>query len=161
MGIMARDANEIDQHIRNQDSVDVLLSFYGSFRHWGHPYVDEKEGLRKLNHQCTVEKDIDVEYAASLASDLAKMVLKDQFQKKEEMGTRKRSTIKELTYLQLRNEQYMAFSERMQSDGGYVAPSPLDKVFSHPRLYRPYNLVLGQVSFNEEIGSYRASKKIS
>lgn len=60
-------------------TVDLTLVIYGSFRHWGHPFIDYYAGLEKLHSQVTMKKDIDVSYAKALASDLARIVLFQQF----------------------------------------------------------------------------------
>nr|AYP67529.1 RNA-dependent RNA polymerase [Manly virus] len=56
-----------------------VLIYFGCFRHWGHPFIDYLQGLRKLHSQVTLEKVIDESYAKALASDLAYIVLKNQF----------------------------------------------------------------------------------
>lgn len=66
--------------ICEEDSVELVLTYYGSFRHWGHPYIDYKGGLEKLFNQVNMDKDIDKKYAECLASDLAKLVLHKMFQ---------------------------------------------------------------------------------
>ncbi|APG78684.1 RNA-dependent RNA polymerase [Hubei lepidoptera virus 2] len=63
------------------EKVDVVLVIYGSFRHWGHPFLEYLEGLKKLREQTTLPKQIDTDYANKLASDLAYIVLKNQFDK--------------------------------------------------------------------------------
>lgn len=61
----------------------VLLTYYGSFRHWGHPFINYMEGLSSLYKNVTSTKNkIDSDYAALLASDLAYKVLKKEFQSK-------------------------------------------------------------------------------
>lgn len=67
--------------IEGTTSYDTLLTFYGSFRHWGHPYINYLAGLEKLYIQTTVEKEIDQEYVEKLASDLAFLVIQDRFRK--------------------------------------------------------------------------------
>lgn len=69
--------------IMSEQHVDTILIFYSSFRHWGHPYLDYLLGLEKLHAQVTCPKEIDEDYANLLASDLAFMVLKNQFEKKK------------------------------------------------------------------------------
>ncbi|AVM87289.1 L protein [Wuhan redfin culter dimarhabdovirus] len=64
------------------EDVDQVLIVYSSFRHWGHPFVDYPDGLTKLHAQVTKTKDIDKDYANTLASDMAYIVLKTQFDKK-------------------------------------------------------------------------------
>ncbi|QPL20091.1 RNA-dependent RNA polymerase [American bat vesiculovirus] len=74
---------EIFEIIKHIDDVELVLLIYGSFRHWGHPYIDYFAGLEKLHQQVTVKKDIDTRYANALASDLAKMVLQQMFREKK------------------------------------------------------------------------------
>ncbi|AJG39168.1 RNA-dependent RNA polymerase [Wuhan House Fly Virus 1] len=69
--------------IQNQTSVEVILTIFGSFRQWGHPFIDTVSGLEKLYQQVNSDKDIDTEYANVLASDLTYMILKDQHTKKK------------------------------------------------------------------------------
>uniref|UniRef100_A0AAU7L118 Replicase n=1 Tax=Zeugodacus cucurbitae sigmavirus-B2 TaxID=3159479 RepID=A0AAU7L118_9RHAB len=68
--------------IQQQTDYEIILTIYGSFRHWGHPYLDYLQGLEKLYQQVTLEKHIDVQYANTLASDLAFIVLHNQFKTK-------------------------------------------------------------------------------
>lgn len=56
-----------------------MLTAYGSFRLWGHPFIDYFRGLEQLYLNTHLEKDIDLEYAESLASDLAYKVLRKKF----------------------------------------------------------------------------------
>lgn len=70
------------EKIAELDTLSVSLSMYGSFRHWGHPFIDYLAGLRKLHHNVTMVKDIDGEYAETLASDLAFKVLMTKFREK-------------------------------------------------------------------------------
>ncbi|UOX72934.1 RNA-dependent RNA polymerase [Wufeng Myotis altarium vesiculovirus 1] len=69
--------------IRDLTGVELILTVYGAFRHWGHPYIDYMEGLAKLHNQVTTPKEIDVNYAEALASDMAKLVLHKMFQSKK------------------------------------------------------------------------------
>lgn len=70
---------ELFAAIMKLQTPEIVLTVFGSFRHWGHPYLQYLAGLRALNNQVTMEKDIDSEYAGKLASDLAYMVLKSKF----------------------------------------------------------------------------------
>lgn len=63
---------------REEDYKQVLL-YFGTFRHWGHPFIDYLEGLKKLHSQVTLPKTVDETYAKVLASDLAFIVLKHEF----------------------------------------------------------------------------------
>jgi len=55
--------------------------YYGSFRHWGHPFIDYKEGLKKLHDQVHAPKTITPWYVKAFASDLARKVLESEFRK--------------------------------------------------------------------------------
>jgi Mononegavirales RNA dependent RNA polymerase len=55
--------------------------YYGSFRHWGHPFIDYKLGLEKLHNQVYKDKTVDSSYVKALASNLAKKVLESEFKK--------------------------------------------------------------------------------
>lgn len=65
--------------IKNETSHRQTLLYYGSFRHWGHPFLDYEDGLRRLYNQVQMEKTIDSQYADALASDLAYMILEKEF----------------------------------------------------------------------------------
>lgn len=60
----------------------ILLTIYGSFRNWGHPFIDYIEGLKQLHKNVTSKVIIDEEYAELLASDLAFKILKKMFYSK-------------------------------------------------------------------------------
>lgn len=72
---------EIRALINEVSNYQKLLTIFGSFRHWGHPFINYFDGLEKLHKQTTMEKDIDDSYAQSLGSDLALMILSRQFNK--------------------------------------------------------------------------------
>nr|UED36916.1 polymerase [Mediterranean bat virus] len=76
-------SQDLYDHIMKQDRVELVLTIYGSFRHWGHPYINYVEGLEKLYSQVTMVKQIDKAYAERLASDLTRMVLYKMFQEKK------------------------------------------------------------------------------
>lgn len=65
--------------IMTKNTPDAVLVFFGVFRHWGHPAIDYLEGLQSLYENVTKEKNIDLDYADALASDLAYMILRKQF----------------------------------------------------------------------------------
>nr|WAK77216.1 MAG: RNA-dependent RNA polymerase [Rhabdoviridae sp.] len=69
--------------VQHETDWKVVLVYYGLFRHWGHPFIDYLEGLKKLYHQVTLPKKIDTEYANALASDLAYIVLKHEFDRQK------------------------------------------------------------------------------
>lgn len=65
--------------IHKQGNPNLVLTVFGSFRHWGHPFVQYLDGLKSLSDQVHMPKEIDVKYANSLASDLAYLVLSSKF----------------------------------------------------------------------------------
>ncbi|AJG05826.1 RNA-dependent RNA polymerase L [Bivens Arm virus] len=66
-------------HIMNAASINLVLVFYGSFRHWGHPPIEVLQGLRNLESLVNEKHDVDDSYCQALASDLAFKVLKKKF----------------------------------------------------------------------------------
>ncbi|UYL95605.1 MAG: RNA-dependent RNA polymerase [Yushu Rhabd tick virus 2] len=69
--------------ILDEDNFKQVLVFYGVFRHWGHPFIDYIQGLKKLYDQVQMPKEIDEAYAEVLASDLAYIVLKHEFDRQK------------------------------------------------------------------------------
>ncbi|QPO14166.1 L protein [Eptesicus fuscus rhabdovirus] len=67
--------------LTNFDSIEDYVFVYGLFRHWGHPFIEYFEGLEKLHHNVTVEKEIDNDYVQKLASDLARKIINQHFRK--------------------------------------------------------------------------------
>lgn len=71
---------EFFRHLQSITDKRILLTVYGSFRHWGHPFIEYLTGLESLYQNVTSTKDkINKEYAELLASDLAFKVLKKEF----------------------------------------------------------------------------------
>ncbi|AOZ21307.1 RNA-dependent RNA polymerase [Lleida bat lyssavirus] len=63
------------------NNIHDLVFVYGCYRHWGHPHIDYRKGLSKLYDQVHMKKSIDTSYQESLASDLARRVLRWGFDK--------------------------------------------------------------------------------
>ncbi|AXQ04772.1 putative RNA-dependent RNA polymerase [Culex rhabdo-like virus Los Angeles] len=67
-------------HLQSVSDKRMLLTIYGSFRHWGHPFIEYLTGLQSLYQNVTSQKEkINKEYAELLASDLAFKILKKEF----------------------------------------------------------------------------------
>lgn len=61
----------------------TLLTVYGSFRHWGHPFIRYLDGLAALYKNVqSIEMPVDKAYANLLASDLTFKILKKEFRMK-------------------------------------------------------------------------------
>nr|QYW06855.1 MAG: polymerase [Bole Tick Virus 2] len=69
--------------ISKEPDWEVVLRYYGIFRHWGHPFIDYLAGLKRLHSQVSIKKVVDHEYAEALASDLTYIVLKHEFDKQK------------------------------------------------------------------------------
>ncbi|AIY25911.1 RNA-dependent RNA polymerase [Lepeophtheirus salmonis rhabdovirus 9] len=67
--------------IAGEQKLMMVLVYFSSFRHFGHPVLDYFEGLNKLHEQVTAVKVIDEQYANQLASDLAFKVMKSQYKR--------------------------------------------------------------------------------
>ncbi|DAZ87793.1 TPA_asm: large structural protein [Triaenorhabdovirus 2] len=71
---------EIYQEIEDINNPYDLGYIYGLFRHWGHPIINWREGLKALKEQVTMKKDfIDKKYVDRLASNLAKKIIRHFF----------------------------------------------------------------------------------
>ncbi|UHK03015.1 MAG: RNA-dependent RNA polymerase [Hangzhou tipula scripta rhabdovirus 1] len=73
----------VTEFVKFMDNIDdkrVLLTMYGTFRHWGHPFIDYLTGLNALYKNVTsTDIEINEDYAETLASDLAFKVLRKEF----------------------------------------------------------------------------------
>ncbi|AJR28590.1 polymerase [Vesiculovirus radi] len=83
LSVKSKGIRDLYSHIMSISNIEMVLAVYGSFRHWGHPFINYIEGLKKLHEQVTMPKDIDKEYAEALASDLARLVLEQEFGRKK------------------------------------------------------------------------------
>ncbi|DAZ87961.1 TPA_asm: L protein [Psilorhabdovirus 2] len=78
LGSTARDFFDNLKQISNYyDAVFV----FGLFRHWGHPFIEYLEGLKKLHDNVQMPKQIDESYVNLLASDLARRIIRFHFRK--------------------------------------------------------------------------------
>nr|QRZ60246.1 polymerase [Bovine ephemeral fever virus] len=73
------DLSKFSNIILREESIDMVLAFYSSFRHFGHPWIDYLTGLEKLESQVNKDCQVDVQYANLLASDLAFKILRKNF----------------------------------------------------------------------------------
>lgn len=69
--------------IREAGNLESYLNIYGSYRLWGHPFLDYISGLRKLREKTTLENEIDEDYAEVLGSDLAFKVLSSRYSREK------------------------------------------------------------------------------
>lgn len=68
--------------IYSMENIYDLTTIYGSFRLWGHPYIEYEIGLKKLKEQVRLPKpNIDPNYCDLLASDLMRDILISVYKK--------------------------------------------------------------------------------
>jgi len=67
--------------VERQTDPKLVAAMFGSFRHWGHPYIDSLAGIRSLWERVTVRRKVDPKYPELLASDLAFKVLDREFKR--------------------------------------------------------------------------------
>lgn len=73
---------KLDDLLDNIDNPNDLTIIYGSFRLWGHPYIQYPEGLLKVKEQVRMDKpQIDKNYSKLLASDLMKSMMLRHFKR--------------------------------------------------------------------------------
>ncbi|AIY25916.1 RNA-dependent RNA polymerase [Lepeophtheirus salmonis rhabdovirus 127] len=127
----------LDRHISNEQKIDLLLVYFGSFRHFGHPILDYKEGLRKLHHQVTLPKEIDTDYAQALASDLARKVLHSQFKKTKTWSVTRELVDPDHPFFRHIHENYWPTYKEVDSFGDKWHTLPLAACFDIPDLIDP------------------------
>ncbi|AJR28341.1 polymerase [Inhangapi virus] len=119
------------------DRIETLLIVYGSFRHWGHPFIEYEEGLDALHTQVTMEKEIDEDYANALASDLAfKILKKGFFEQKKWFVSRKDLNKNDKMYDHVVNNTWPTYSQILEY-GDNWHKLPLEKYFEIPDLIDP------------------------
>ena len=57
------------------------FNIFGSFRQWGHPFIEYEDGLQKLHERTHEPKEVDEEYSKMKAGFFKREVLCDQFKK--------------------------------------------------------------------------------
>ncbi|AFH89680.1 RNA-dependent RNA polymerase [Vesiculovirus bogdanovac] len=123
--------------IMDLQEVDIVLAVYGSFRHWGHPFIDYTEGLRKLHEQVTMPKVIDHAYANALASDLARIVLEQEFNKKKKWSVNPASVSLNHPFRTHILENTWPTPAQIQDFGDHWHELPLIQCFDIPDLIDP------------------------
>nr|UNI73977.1 MAG: RNA-dependent RNA polymerase [brine shrimp rhabdovirus 1] len=129
--------HKIFEEVQICENVETILILYGSFRHWGHPYIDYKEGLRQLYNQVTVRKQIDGNYMEKLASDLAYKVLRDQFEKKRKWFVIFNKLQQNHPFLEHIKNNTWPTSQQIEQFGDNWHSLPLEKCFFIPDLIDP------------------------
>ncbi|UAU42847.1 polymerase [Boteke virus] len=150
------------QLLENNNNLDFKLSVYGSFRQWGHPYIDFTEGLEKLYEQVTVKKEINDELAQALASDLAFKVLEQKFSERREWMVEK-TLIKKDDILKEYIENDIWPPSKILSDyGDNFHKLPLKKCYEIPDFIDPtqiYSDKAHSLPLDELIKDLRSNKK--
>ncbi|AJR28605.1 polymerase [Mount Elgon bat virus] len=123
--------------ILNIDSLELLVVVYGSFRHWGHPFINYLEGLEALHTQVTVEKTIDEAYAESLGSDLAYMVLRRKFIEEKKWYVDIAKVPNKHPFKQHIQENTWPTPKQIDDFGDHWHELPLTKCFEIPDIIDP------------------------
>ena len=119
---------------------DVVLAFFVSFRHWGHPNIDYLKGLSKLQQGLTKKKIISKEFAIRLASDLARIVLTAKFKEKKKWFVKPGTTKKtHPLYKWIKNNEWPSPKEIVDA-GDVWAELELGNYFELPDLVDPTQL---------------------
>nr|AHD46130.1 RNA-dependent RNA polymerase [Eel virus American] len=128
---------EFFNHVNKETNVEIILAYFSSFRHWGHPYIDYFQGLIKLNKQVTLEKDIDTEYANALASDLAYMILRGHFNTKRVWAVDKALVSKQHPLSEHILNATWPTPKQIDDFGDHWHELPLIKIYDIPDLIDP------------------------
>lgn len=72
----------IQEKISSLTCVLLVLNIFGSFRHWGHPFIDHIKGVKELASRVLKKRTVNHIVANQLGSDLAFKVLTRHFNKK-------------------------------------------------------------------------------
>ncbi|AJG39201.1 RNA-dependent RNA polymerase [Wuhan Louse Fly Virus 5] len=135
--IMNPKISKLKEIIEKIDNVQLLLVVYGSFRHWGHPFIDYLLGLEALHTQVHLPKRIDENYAKLLGSDLAYLVLKKKF-------TEEKKWYVDLTKIEQNHPLYKHIQEntwptpkQIEDFGDKWNELPLTKCFDIPDIIDP------------------------
>nr|AJG39213.1 RNA-dependent RNA polymerase [Wuhan Louse Fly Virus 11] len=123
--------------IDSEENIHKVLIYYGSFRHWGHPFINYIAGLKKLHDQVTMEKEIDDDYAQALASDLARVVLTDHFNKKKVWSVHEELVPPNHPFLSHIQENTWPTPAQIEDFGDKWHLLPLKKCFDIPDLIDP------------------------
>ncbi|APC23645.1 RNA-dependent RNA polymerase [Beatrice Hill virus] len=119
-------------HIMSTTSINLILVFYGSFRHWGHPPIEVLQGLKNLEGLVNEKHKVDDDYCQALASDLAFKVLKKKFKEdKKWYVDYQRMEPNNLLYNHIKNNTWPNPQTRIQF-GDNWHKLPLTKCFELP-----------------------------
>lgn len=126
--------------IKSSQDVQSLLTAYGSFRHWGHPFIDYIEGLKALHENVTLPKEIDVEYAEALASDLARKILSQKFLTESKWYVDLAELPVDHTFYKIIKANTWPSLDHIRAFGDQWHKLPLVKCFEIPDVIDPSNI---------------------
>ena len=67
--------------LTNIDDPQLVTNLFGVFRHWGHPFIEYEEGLKKMHKNTHEELNVDYNYSEVKADYFIKKVLLSMFEK--------------------------------------------------------------------------------
>ncbi|AIW61115.1 RNA-dependent RNA polymerase [Harrison Dam virus] len=144
------------------NNLEFKLTVYGSFRQWGHPYINFTEGLEKLHEQVTMPKQIDDDLAQSLASDLAFKVLEKKFQERREWMVEKKLVPQKDPLKEYIDNDLWPPSKVLADYGDNFHKLPLKKCFEIPDFIDPtqiYSDKAHSVTLDELIKDLNENRK--
>ncbi|QKV49535.1 large protein [Bughendera virus] len=123
--------------ILNIEDVELLTVVYGSFRHWGHPFLNYLDGLEALYDQVSAPKVIDADYAGKLGSDLAYLVLRKKFVEKKKWFVKKELlSVDHVFYTHIFDNTWPT-PKQIADFGDHWHELPLEKCFDIPEIVDP------------------------
>lgn len=132
--------SEFIRVIKSSQEVQSLLTMYGSFRHWGHPFINYIEGLKALHENVTIPKNIDASYANALASDLARKILSKKFQKESKWYVDINQLSPDHTFYHIIKANTWPSLDHIRAFGDHWHELPLIKCFDIPDVIDPSNI---------------------
>ncbi|QOE77937.1 L protein [Sclerotinia sclerotiorum rhabdovirus 1] len=119
------------------NDLNTVLTYYGSFRHWGHPFIDYKTGLNNLRSRVQEKREVDLVYANLLASDLAKKVLNKIWMTKKYWAVDITRLDKDHDFYPHVNNNTWPTAGSMTKFGDFWHTLPLKKCFDIPDVVDP------------------------
>ncbi|AFR67096.1 L protein [Kimberley virus] len=126
------DLSNFSNIVLNEKTIDMVLVYYSSFRHFGHPFIDYLAGLEKLESQVNKDCHVDIGYANLLASDLAFKVIRKIFCEKKKWPVKKdQVNPKHKFYNHIKHNTWPT-QQLIEEFGDHWHELPLDKCFDIP-----------------------------
>ncbi|UYL95595.1 MAG: L protein [Huanggang Rhabd tick virus 2] len=126
------DLSKFSNVVLNEQTIDMVLVYYSSFRHFGHPFIDYLAGLEKLESQVNKDCHVDIGYANLLASDLAFKVIRKIFCEKKKWPVKKDQVHHRHKFYNHIKHNTWPTQQLIEEFGDHWHELPLDKCFDIP-----------------------------